>query len=148
MICSFQLSFLSSLIGRVTLVTITGTIIPVPFLQVKSLQFIWRLGTRRFHLRVPYLQMSCRDMTTWQGTRIVVSNGCQMTCPIECYSYSAQKSLFILCLKKDPPVLQVFSQFQESLLSFGPDHPVVWRNVDTGMHSGTDWSQCLSHRPG
>ena len=30
-----------------------------------------RLDTCRFHLRVPNLQMSCRDLTTWQGSRIV-----------------------------------------------------------------------------
>ena len=42
----------------------------VLYLWIKSLQLIWRLGTRRFHLRVPNLQMSSRDLTTWQGTRI------------------------------------------------------------------------------
>ena len=36
-----------------------------PVFWVKSLQFIWRSGTRRFHLRVPDLQMSFRDLTTW-----------------------------------------------------------------------------------
>ena len=39
--------------------------------QAKSLSFIWRSGTRRWNLRVPDLQMNCRDLTTWQGTRIV-----------------------------------------------------------------------------
>ena len=38
----------------------------VPYLKVKSLQLIWRSGTRRFHLRVPDLQMSCNDLTTRQ----------------------------------------------------------------------------------
>ena len=28
---------------------------------VKSLQLIWRLGKRRWNLRMPYLQMSCSD---------------------------------------------------------------------------------------
>ena len=38
----------------------------------KSLQLIWRSGTRRFHLRVSDLQMSFRDLTSWQDTRTVV----------------------------------------------------------------------------
>ena len=42
----------------------------MPYLSVKSLQLIWRSGTHRWNLRVPDLQMSCRDLTTWQGTRI------------------------------------------------------------------------------
>ena len=37
--------------------------------EVKSLQLVWKLGTSRFHLRVPNLQMSCSDMTAWQDTR-------------------------------------------------------------------------------
>ena len=41
--------------------------------QVKSLQLIWRWGTPRFHLRVPYLLMSGRDLTAWQGTWVVCS---------------------------------------------------------------------------
>ena len=32
--------------------------------EVKLLQLIWRSGTRRFHLRVPDLQMSCSDLMT------------------------------------------------------------------------------------
>ena len=55
----------------VTLLVITETTVLVPYLEVKSLQLIWRSGTRRFHLRVHVLQMSCRDLTTWEGTRIV-----------------------------------------------------------------------------
>ena len=58
-------------IGDVALVAIPWTTSLVPYLQVKSLQLIWRSGIRRFHLRVPDLQMSCRDLITWQGTRIV-----------------------------------------------------------------------------
>ena len=38
---------------------------------VKSLQLNWRSGTRRFHLRVPDLQMSCSDLTKRWGTRRV-----------------------------------------------------------------------------
>ena len=34
-------------------------------------QFIWRSGTRRFHLCVLDLQMSCQDFTTWQSTRMI-----------------------------------------------------------------------------
>ena len=48
-----------------SLVAITETSILVPYLWVKSLQLIWRLGTRRWHLRVPDLPMSCRDLTPW-----------------------------------------------------------------------------------
>ena len=33
-----------------------------PLILVKSLQLIWRSGTRRFHLRVPNLQISCSDL--------------------------------------------------------------------------------------
>ena len=40
---------------------IAGVTIQVPCPVVKSLQLIWRYGTRRFHLRVPYHQMSCID---------------------------------------------------------------------------------------
>ena len=44
---------------------------PVSYCIVKGLQLIWRSGTHRFHLQVPDLQMSCRDLTTWQCSRIV-----------------------------------------------------------------------------
>ena len=33
-----------------------------PIILVKLLQHIWRLGTRKWNLRVPYLQMSCSDL--------------------------------------------------------------------------------------
>ena len=33
----------------------------VPYHLIKSLRFIWRSGTRRYHLRVPHLQMSSRS---------------------------------------------------------------------------------------
>ena len=59
------------LMGHVTLTAIIGTSILVVYLWVKLLQLIWRSGTRRFHLRVPDHQMSCRDLATWQGTRTV-----------------------------------------------------------------------------
>ena len=39
----------------------------VPSHAVKTLQLIWRTGTRRFHLRVPDLQMSCT--LTWLEDR-------------------------------------------------------------------------------
>ena len=45
--------------GHVILVAITGTAILVPYLWVQPLQLIWRSGTRRCHLRVPDLQISC-----------------------------------------------------------------------------------------
>ena len=52
------------LMGNVTLVAITGTIIIVPYLEVKSLELILRSGTRRWNLRVPDRQMSCKDLIT------------------------------------------------------------------------------------
>ena len=52
----------------VSLVDITGTIILVLYLSVKSLQLIWWPGTSKLNLQVPSLQMSCRDLITWQGT--------------------------------------------------------------------------------
>ena len=39
------------------------------FQHCMSLQLIWRSGTHRVHLGVLDLHMSCRDITTWQGTR-------------------------------------------------------------------------------
>ena len=50
-------------IGPIALAGIAGAIILVLYHVVKSLQLIWRLGTRRFHLRVLNLQMSCSDLT-------------------------------------------------------------------------------------
>ena len=58
-------------IGHVILVTITGIIILVPYLWVKSMQLIWRPGTCRFHQHVPDVRLSCWGLTTWQGTRIL-----------------------------------------------------------------------------
>ena len=57
--------------GHVTLVAITGIIILMHYLQVKSLQFLWRSDTFRFRLRVSDLRMSCPDSAAWQGTRLV-----------------------------------------------------------------------------
>ena len=59
-------------IGHVTLVAIAGTNILVPYLKVEPLQLIWRLDTHRFNLWVFDFQGSCRDLTAWQGTRIIV----------------------------------------------------------------------------
>ena len=49
-------------IGHVTLTMITLTAILVPYFTV---QFIWRSDACRTPL--PDLQMSCRELTTWQG---------------------------------------------------------------------------------
>ena len=38
--------------------------------QVTTTHLFWISETLRFHPRVPNLQISCRDLTTWQGTRI------------------------------------------------------------------------------
>ena len=48
---------------------ITRTTVLEPNLEVKSLQLIWRSGTRRWNLQVPDHQMSCRDFW-WSGTCI------------------------------------------------------------------------------
>ena len=48
--------------GVCQLVAIAGTTVLVPCHIVKSLLLIWRSGTRRFHLQVPDLQMSCSDL--------------------------------------------------------------------------------------
>ena len=50
--------------GACCLLAIAGTTSLVPCHVVKSLQLIWRLGTWRFHLQVPYLQMSCSVIYT------------------------------------------------------------------------------------
>ena len=76
----------SSSIGNVTLIAMTGITILVPYYYVKSLQLISRSGTRRFNLRVPDLQISCRDLTTWQGTR--PNNGSQAACSIVTHWFS------------------------------------------------------------
>ena len=54
----------------VILVVITGTTILMSYLQVNSLQLIWKSGTCRFHLHVPDVQMSWE---TWPND----SNSCR-----------------------------------------------------------------------
>ena len=56
------------LAGYVALVAIDVTTMLVPYLYVKSLQLVWRSGTRIWNLRVPDLQMSCSDLTRTTGT--------------------------------------------------------------------------------
>ena len=56
-------SWLGLTVGHVCLVPIIGTTEGVSYLYVKSVQHIWRSNTRRFHLRVFDLQVSCRP---WQ----------------------------------------------------------------------------------
>ena len=70
--------------GNVALVSINGTTCVVPYLQVRSMQLIWRSGTHSWNLRVPVLQMNCSDWTEWQGTgRVVPVMATWMTCPIQ-----------------------------------------------------------------
>ena len=57
--------------GQVTLAAINGTLILVPYLWIQSLQPIRRWGICRLHLHGPNLQIGCRDLTIWQGTRIM-----------------------------------------------------------------------------
>ena len=61
------------------LAAITGIIILVPCHTVKYLQRIWRSGPRRFHLRVPDLQMRCWDLTL---KTVVLTMATRVTCPI------------------------------------------------------------------
>ena len=44
-----------------------------------NLQLIWRSGTRRFHLLVPDLHMSCSDLTRMRGYQNSSHNGHQAT---------------------------------------------------------------------
>ena len=48
------------------LVDITGSIVLVSFLEVMSLQLIWRSGN---HLQVPHLQMSCGNLSIMRGNQ-------------------------------------------------------------------------------
>ena len=55
----------------------------VSYLGVKSQQLIWTLGTRRWNLWVPDLQMSCSDLTRmWGYQDRSPNNGCLVTFPI------------------------------------------------------------------
>ena len=54
------------------IVCATEHVILVPYLYVKSLHLISRSGIHWFHLRVPDLQMSCRDLTLYHAAGIVV----------------------------------------------------------------------------
>ena len=47
------------LLWHITLQAITGTITSAPYHFINSSPFIWRSGTSRFYLLVPYLQVSC-----------------------------------------------------------------------------------------
>ena len=106
-------------VGHVILAVISGTTIFVPYPSVKSLQLIWGSDTCRFHLRVPYLQMSCSDLTMWQGTRIVV--------PAVVARLHA--SLMYLCISQHISCLCFSSLFQVKILQ-----PNSWRPSDAYMH--------------
>ena len=68
---------------------IAGATLLVPCHVVKSLQFIWRSGTCRWNPQVPDLQMSCRDLTLWQGTRMIVPvKATRVTYPIDATNYT------------------------------------------------------------
>ena len=69
--------------GTGNMVATAATVILVTWHVVKSVQLIWRLGTRRWNLRVPNLHMNCRDLTLREGTNIVVPvMATRLTCPI------------------------------------------------------------------
>ena len=61
---------------KVILVVITGIATLVGWYVVKSLLFIWRSGTRRWNLRVPDLQISCRALSTLGAKVVSPANGC------------------------------------------------------------------------
>ena len=60
-----------SLMSGFTLVAITGTNILLSYPLSKVTGTHLRSGAPKSNLLVPDLRMSCRDLTTWQGTRIV-----------------------------------------------------------------------------
>ena len=62
------------------MVAIIETTTLVPYHSIKSLQLIWRSATRRFHLRVPHLQLSSSDLTMMRGYQITIPTTHQ--CPI------------------------------------------------------------------
>ena len=62
-----------------------------------SLHRIWRSGTRRWHLRVPDLQMSCSQCSEWHNLRysvmrVVPTMTTKVTCPIPPYVIEASSS--------------------------------------------------------
>ena len=66
------------------LVGIARTNIVVSYRPVKSLQFIWRCGTRWSHLWMTNLQMNCSDLTKWWLTNLVaLVVGARVTCTID-----------------------------------------------------------------
>ena len=78
--------------GHAALVDITGTTKLIPFHSVKSLQLIWRSGTRRFHLRVPDRQMSRSDLT--KMGRVTSTLTITMTPKVTCH-YSFMVSVLL-----------------------------------------------------
>ena len=58
-------------IKDVTCQPLLGLLSWYPVIIVKTLQLIWRSGTRRWNLREPDLQMSHSDLTKWEGTNLV-----------------------------------------------------------------------------
>ena len=89
--------------GHVIRVAINETTILVPYLQIKSLQLFWRLGIRRWNLRVPDLQMSCRDLTQRQGTRIATPViATKMTSPIIIPAYITKNVIHHMIIKSIP----------------------------------------------
>ena len=56
-------------------------------ISISVQQLIWGSHTRRFYLRVPDLQISCRDLTTWQGARLITQQ-----CPPGGIPYSLTKA--------------------------------------------------------
>ena len=74
------------LLRTMSVVDINETIILVPYFLMKLLRLIWRPGTRRFHLRVPGLQMSSSGMAMmrWYQDRNP-ENSRKPTCPFSLY---------------------------------------------------------------
>ena len=59
---------------NLALVAISRTTELVPYHLVKSLQLIWRLGTRKLNLRILDLEVSCSDLTRIGGYQDDASN--------------------------------------------------------------------------
>ena len=57
--------------ARITLATITRSINVMPYPYVKSLQLIWKPYTLQISSTGARFQMSCKDVSTWQVTRMM-----------------------------------------------------------------------------
>ena len=124
-----------------------------PLILVKSLEFIWRLGTRRFHLQVPNLPMSCSDFTKchWDTKNSGDSDCHQGDMPavlkmagfIFYSSIFVRKILLIWWLCSSPSSLFLF----QSMFSYAMKHYCNYTNYVLHLYRGiplTTMLACLS----